>query len=235
MTHVKICGITDKVHALAAAEAGADFIGLVFAPSPRQVKPNDAGQIVHAISKSGCAVKTVGVFVNTPASQVNAIADLYHLDWVQLSGDETWDYCLEINRPIIKAVRPGTRSPDDICAELTLGAKVLSTRLFLALLDSKVEGKYGGTGIAFDWSLARLIATRFQVIVAGGLTPENVGATIQMVAPWGVDVSSGVEVEGVKDIARIRAFIEAARSADARRDTASGARQSLLPAEIDNP
>jgi phosphoribosylanthranilate isomerase len=235
VTHVKICGIRDRVHALAAAEAGADFIGLVFAPSPRKVNASEARQIVDAISKSGCVVKTVGVFVNTPASQVNAIAVLCHLDWVQLSGDETWDYCLEINRPIIKAVRPGTRSPDDICAELTLGAKVLSTRLFLALLDSKVEGKYGGTGIAFDWSLARLIATRFQVIVAGGLTPENVGATIQMVAPWGVDVSSGVEVEGVKDIARIRAFIEAARSADARRDTASGARQSLLPAEIDNP
>ena len=235
MTQVKICGIRDKVHALAAAEAGADFIGLVFAPSPRQVNASEARQIVDAISKSGCVVKTVGVFVNTPASQVNACADLCNLDWVQLSGDETWEYCLEVNRPIIKALRLGERSPDDICAELALGSKALSTRMFLALLDSKVEGKHGGTGIAFDWSLAELVATRFTVIMAGGLTPENVAEAIQTVAPWGVDVSSGVEVEGVKDVARIRAFIEAARSADARRDIASGARQSPLPAERANP
>ncbi len=235
MTHVKICGIRDKVHALAAAEAGADFIGLVFALSPRQVKPHDAREIVDAISKSGCVVKTVGVFVNTPASKVNAIADLCHLDWVQLSGDETWQYCLKVNRPIIKAVRPGTRNPDDVCAELALGAKMLSTQVFVGLLDSKVEGRYGGTGITFDWGLAQLVATRFPVMMAGGLTPENVAEAIQMVAPWGVDVSSGVEVEGVKDVARIRAFIEAARSADASRDIASGARQSPLPAETDNP
>jgi phosphoribosylanthranilate isomerase len=234
MTHVKICGIRDKVHALAAAEAGADFIGLVFAPSPRQVDPSEARQIVDGIGKSSRAVKTVGVFVNTPASQVNAIAELYHLDWVQLSGDETWQYCLEINRPIIKAVRLGRQSPDEVCTELALGAKVLSTRMFFALLDSKVEGRHGGTGIAFDWSLATLAATRFQVIVAGGLTPENVAAAIQIVAPWGVDVSSGVEVEGVKDAARIRAFIEAARGADARRDIAGGARQPMSPAETDN-
>ncbi len=235
MTQVKICGIRDKVHGLAAAEAGADFIGLVFAPSPRQVKPNDARQIAHAISKTGCAVKTVGVFVNTPASQVNAIADLCHLDWVQLSGDEPWQYCLEINRPIIKAVRLGGRSSDDICAELALAAKMLSTQVFVGLLDSEVQGKYGGTGITFDWGSAQLVATRFPVMVAGGLTPENVAEAIQTVAPWGVDVSSGVEVEGVKDAARIRAFIEAARSADARRDIASGARQSPLPAERANP
>jgi len=235
MTHVKICGIRDKVHALAAAEAGADFIGLVFAPSPRQVKPHDARQIVHAISKSGRAMKTVGVFVNTPASQVNAIADLCHLDWVQLSGDEPWQYCLEINRPIIKAVRPGRRSPDDVCAELALGAKALSTRMFLALLDSKVEGKYGGTGIAFDWSLAKLVATRFPVMVAGGLTPENVAEAIQIVEPWAVDVSSGVEVEGVKDAAKIRAFIDAVRKTDTSRIIISEARQSLLRAERGNP
>lgn len=235
MTQVKICGIRDKVHALAATEAGADFIGLVFAPSRRQVSTSEARQIVDAMRKSGCVVKTVGVFVNTPASQVNAIADLCHLDWVQLSGDETWEYCLKVNRPIIKAARLGERSSDDICTELALGAKMLSTQVFVGLLDSKVEGRYGGTGITFDWGLAQLVATRFPVMMAGGLTPENVAEAIQMVAPWGVDVSSGVEIEGVKDIARIRAFIEAARGADARRDIASGARQSPLPAETDNP
>lgn len=235
MTHVKICGIKDKVHALAAAEAGADFIGLVFAPSRRQVTPDEACEIVDAIKKNSCAVKTVGVFVNTPASQVNAIADLCHLDWIQLSGDEPWEYCLEINRPVIKAIRLGRQSSEDVCAELDLAARMLSTQTFVALLDSEVKGKYGGTGVAFDWSLAKLVAMRFPVIMAGGLTPENVTEAIQMVAPWGVDVSSGVEVEKVKDAAKIRAFIDAVRKTDASRIIMSEARQSLLRAERGNP
>jgi len=235
VTQVKICGIKDKVHALAAAEAGADFIGFVFAPSRRQVTPDEARQIVDAIKKSGCAAKTVGVFVNTPALQVNTIADLCHLDWVQLSGDEPWEYCLEINRPIIRAIRLGGQSSEDVCAQLALGASMLSTRTLIVLLDSEVKGKYGGTGIAFDWSLAKLVAMRFPVMMAGGLTPENVAEAIQIVAPWGVDVSSGVEVEGVKDAAKIRAFIEAVRKTDASRVIASEARQSLLRAERGNP
>lgn len=235
MTHVKICGIKDKVHALAAAEAGADFIGLVFAQSPRQVTPDEARQIVDAITKRGCAVKIVGVFVNTPASQVNACADLCHLDWIQLSGDEPWEYCRQINRQVIKAIRLGGQSSEDVCAELSLGASMLSTQTFVALLDSEVKSKYGGTGVAFDWSLAKLVAMRFPVIMAGGLTPENVTEAIQIVAPWGVDVSSGVEVEGVKDAAKIRAFIDAVRKTDTSRIIMSEARQSLLRAERGNP
>lgn len=235
MTHVKICGIKDKVHALAAAEAGADFIGLVFAPSPRQVTPDEACEIVDAIKKYGCAVKIVGVFVNAPACQANTIADLCHLDWVQLSGDEPWEYCRQISRPLIKAIRLGGQSSEDVCAELALGARMLSTQTFVALLDSEVKGKYGGTGVAFDWSLAKLVATRFPVIMAGGLTPENVAEAIQIVEPWGVDVSSGVEVEGVKDATKIRAFIDAVRKTDTSRIIMSEARQSLLRAERGNP
>lgn len=235
MTQVKICGIKDKVHALAAAEAGADFIGLVFAPSQRQVNTNEARQIVDAVRESGCAVKVVGVFVNAPASQINACADLCYLDWVQLSGDEPWNYCLKLNRPVIKAVRLGGQSSDDICAELAFGAKMLSTQMHVGLLDSEVRGKYGGTGTSIDWGLAQLVATRFRVMMAGGLTPENVAEAIQMVAPWGVDVSSGVELEGVKDVAKIRAFIEAARRADASRVIARDARQSVFEAERGNP
>ena len=235
MTQVKICGIKDEVHALAAAKAGADFIGLVFAPSQRQVNTNEARQIVDAIKKSGCAVKIVGVFVNVPASQVNTCADLCHLDWVQLSGDEPWKYCLKLNRPIIKAVRLGRQSSHDICAELASAAKMLSTQMYVALLDSEVKGQYGGTGTCIDWGLAQLVAARFPVMIAGGLTPENVAEAIQMVAPWGVDVSSGVEVAGVKDVAKIRAFIEAAWRADASRVIAREARQSVFEAERGNP
>ena len=217
MTRVKVCGIRAKTHALAAVEAGADFIGLVFALSRRQVIPARACKIVSAVKKANNTVEIVGVFVNMPVSKVNEIADSCALDWVQLSGDESWEYCRKITRPIIKAIRVGRQSSDDICAELALGAKILSTRMFIGLLDSQVKDKYGGTGVTFDWRLAQQVAERFPVIIAGGLAPDNVAQVIEIAAPWGVDISSGVEVEGTKDVAKIRAFIEAVRKADENR------------------
>jgi len=214
VTHIKICGIGDAAHALAAVEAGIDFIGMVFAPSRRQVTPTKAYQIASIVKRSSNTVGIVGVFVNMPATEVNKIADFCGLDWVQLSGDEPWEYCREIAKPIIKAVRIGQQSSEEISAELTTGAKLLSTQRFTTLLDSQVEGKYGGTGLTFNWKLAQQVAKIFSVIIAGGLNPENVAQAIEIVVPWGVDVSSGVEVEGVKDVAKIKAFIEAVRRAD---------------------
>ncbi|MBA7691285.1 N-(5'-phosphoribosyl)anthranilate isomerase [subsurface metagenome] len=215
MTRVKICGISQQAHALAVIEAGADFIGLVFTQSQRQVTLPQAQDIVSAVKKCSEATAVVGVFVNMPADEVNRIAHSCNLDWVQLSGDEPWEYCHQITRPLIKAVRikEGQR-PEEICADLACGAKVLASQRYIYLLDSQVKGKYGGTGMTFDWGLARQAAEHFPVIIAGGLTPENVAQAIKMVAPWGVDVSSGVEVGGVKDIAKIRTFIEAVRRAD---------------------
>lgn len=216
MTRVKICGIRQKIHALAAAEAGADFIGLIFAPSQRQVTPVQAEKIAAAVKQSGHATEIVGVFVNMPATEVNKIADACHLDRVQLSGDEPWEYCCEINKPLIKAVRVSRwQSPQEICEVLANGASVLAHQKHVYLLDSRVKGKFGGTGMTFNWSLARQVAEHFPVIIAGGLTPENVARAIRMVAPWGVDTSSGVEVDGVKHVARIRAFIESVRRIDA--------------------
>ena len=217
MTRVKICGIRDKNHALAAVEAGADFIGLVFAPSKRQVTPTQACEIASAVKKSSDATKVVGVFVNAPASQVNEIADFCALDCVQLSGDESWEYCREVVEPVIKAIRIDQQSPAELCAELSTGGKLLPSQRFIALLDSQVEGKYGGTGKSFNWNLAQQVAKRFPVIIAGGLDPKNVARLIETVRPWGVDVSSGVETGGVKDIAKIKAFIEAVRKADEKR------------------
>ena len=212
MTKVKICGIKEKAHALAAIEAGGDFIGLVFATSQRRVSPAQASKIVNAAKSQSEAIGTVGVFVNMPAPEVNTIADDCNLDWVQLSGDESWEYCRHITRPLIKAVRIRQgQSPEQIAADLAIGESALSTQKHLYLLDTQAEGRYGGTGTTFDWSLARQAAAQFPVILAGGLTPDNVAQAIEMVAPWGVDVSSGVEVDGVKDIAKIRAFIEAVR------------------------
>jgi len=215
MTRVKICGIRQQAHALAVIEAGADFIGLVFAHSQRQVTLPQAQDIVGAVKKCSEATEVVGVFVNMPADEVNRIAHACNLDWVQLSGDEPWEYCHQITRPLIKAVRiKEGQHPGEICTDLACGAKVLASQRYIYLLDSQVKGKYGGTGMSFDWNLARQAAEHFPVIIAGGLTPDNVARAIKTVAPWGVDVSSGVEVGGVKDIAKIRTFIETVRRAD---------------------
>ncbi len=217
MTHIKICGIRDKAHALAAVEAGADFIGLVLAPSQRQVSPTRAYEIASAVKKSSNTTKVVGVFVNAPSFQVNKLADSCALDWVQLSGDESWEYCHEVARPVIKAIHIDQQSPKELYAALSAGSKLLPAQGFIALLDSRVEGKYGGTGESFNWNLAQEVAKRFPIIVAGGLDPKNVARLIKKVAPWGVDVSSGVETGGVKDIAKIKTFIEAVRKADERK------------------
>jgi phosphoribosylanthranilate isomerase len=217
MTRVKICGIRDKTPALAAVEAGADFIGLVFAPSQRQVSPAKASEIASAVKKSSNTTKVVGVFVNALASDVNRLADFCALDWVQLSGDESWEYCREVVRPVIKAIRIDQQSSEELSAELSAGSKLLPAQGFITLLDSRVEGKYGGTGESFNWNLAQEVAKRFPVIIAGGLDPKNVARLIERVAPWGVDVSSGVETGGVKDKAKIKAFIEAVRKVDEKK------------------
>jgi phosphoribosylanthranilate isomerase len=215
MTRIKICGITEEKQALAAAEAGADFIGLVFAPSPRRVNLKKAQQIVAAVRQSGCPVEVVGIFVNSQATTVNLIARNCYLDRVQLSGDESWEYCREIARPLIKAVRlKRGQSAAEVCNHLHEGAKAMSGQKHTFLLDSQVRGKYGGTGKVADWNLAKQVAGEFPVLLAGGLTPENVSEAIKRVSPWGVDVSSGVEVAGRKHIPRIRAFIKAVRRCD---------------------
>ena len=210
MTRVKICGIRSEEHALAAAAAGADFIGLVFAPSPRRVSPARAQQVIAAFKQNKAPAAVVGVFVNSPAATVNHIAETCGLDWVQLSGDESWWFCREMARPVIKVVRPGTL----IVEEIAVNARILNGREHLLLVDAAAPGHYGGTGLTFDWNLAVPIARQFRVILAGGLTPDNVADAVKTVRPWGVDVSSGVETRGVKDMAKIEKFIKAVREAD---------------------
>ncbi len=203
MVRIKVCGIRTEQDGLEAVRAGADFVGLVLAASGRQVSVAQAKQIAAAVRSSGSPARVVGVFVNSPASEVNRIARECGLDYVQLSGDESLAYCREIEKPVIKAVHVGSGLPE---LEKKAG--------LIYLLDTHVAGRYGGTGITFDWSLARQISRRTPLILAGGLTPENVGQAIREVGPWGVDVSSGVETDGVKDMNKIRAFIAAARRAN---------------------
>ena len=213
MTKIKICGLSEIQHVLAATEAGADFLGLVFAPSRRQVSTKKALQLVEAV----CHLKTrpamVGVFVNSAAEEVNRIADYCRLDHVQLSGDETWDYCQKIERPIIKAVHVlNTSTPDEIVSEIAMGYQLLPQQNLICLLDSKAGDIYGGTGCAFDWQLAVKVSAKYPVLVAGGLTPTNVSRLVKETQPWGVDVSSGVETDGQKDTVKIKAFIQVVRA-----------------------
>lgn len=212
MTRVKICGITDVSYARAAIEAGADLIGVVFAPSPRQITDDKAKEIVAAVKKHSLPV--VGVFVNMPAATVNSMALSCGLDWVQLSGGEGWEYCREIEKPLIKAIHvsPGL-SEKELLAQLEDGKRQLGSKTLIYLLDTLVENKYGGTGQLFSWEVARGAAAKFPVIIAGGLNPGNVGQVVASLRPWGVDVSSGVEREGVKDADKIKAFVQAVRSA----------------------
>jgi phosphoribosylanthranilate isomerase len=210
---VKICGLTGEVEAMAAAEAGADYLGLVFASSRRQVDVDKASMIIAQLRQRHPCPEIVGVFVNRPAEEVNHIASICGLDRVQLSGVETWDYCRNIEKPLIKVVHiiSETRFTDVIQEIDNNSSWVLEKRL-LILLDSLSKGNYGGAGQVIDWRLAGEVSARFPVIVAGGLTPQNVARMISEVKPWGVDVSSGVETEGKKDIDKIRKFILAAKS-----------------------
>ena len=213
MTYVKICGLSRVADVEAAA--GADFIGLMFAESPRHITLDQARALVDAVRSLPSPPKAVGVFANNPIDEVNETARALALDYVQISGDETDDYLGGLEAPVIRSVHveAGVGQRPDPAA---LGARLDALRTLGAtpLLDAKVDARYGGTGRRFDHDAAREAAREYDFLLAGGLTPENVAQAVAGVRPWGVDVSSGVETNGVKDPAKIRAFIQAVRSAD---------------------
>lgn len=216
---VKVCGLTQPEHALAAAGAGADFIGVVFAPSRRRVTLDVAQEIAAALElwyKMGIPRPAlVGVFADAPVEQVNAAAKAVPLDWVQLNGEEPVDYCLQVEAPVIKALRlPPGLSADDAVSRIGPYREALAPQGGLLLVESAVPGHYGGTGQALDWALAGQLARQVSFLLAGGLTPHNVGEAIERVHPWGVDVSSGVETGGTKDLSKIKAFVKHAREAE---------------------
>jgi phosphoribosylanthranilate isomerase len=217
LAKIKICGLADVDKALAAAAAGTDFLGLVFAPSRRRVAPEKACEIVEAVRHLNPCPAMVGVFVNAPVAEVNRVANMCHLDWVQLSGDESWEYCSQIACPVIKVIHvsPGT-DVKLIEAEIENGYRLRPRGKLIYLLDTKVEDSYGGTGKVFDWRLARSISQRHNIMIAGGLDPSNVGRLIAEAAPWGVDVSGGVETEGKKDMLKVKTFIEIVRQSGKR-------------------
>lgn len=201
---LKICGIRDPITAGVAAQAGATAIGVMFAPSRRRVDPETARDI-----KGDVGVPLVGVVVNETAKSLDELIERSMIDMVQLSGDETPDLLEHIPIPVIKAIRlrPGQDIDD--------AARVIDPWLDhhhpveAVMLDAHSEGHYGGTGLLADWTIASKLAERYPLILAGGLTAENVSDGVRRVAPIGVDVSSGVETDGVKDHQKIRAFIAA--------------------------
>ena len=215
MAKIKICGLTNKNNAIAVAKAGADFLGLVFAQSRRRVSPERALQIVEAVHKLKQRPLIVGVFVNLPAGEINSIAEYCRLDMVQLSGDESWRFCRQIERPLIKVIHiEAARTAGQVLSEMEKGYRSGLKQKPALLLDTKTKDVYGGTGMTFDWGLAEEVSKRYPVMIAGGISPQNISGLIKQVNPWGVDVSGGVESGGEKDIKKINAFIKAVRQAE---------------------
>ena len=196
---IKICGIKDMNIAHIAVEAGADALGFVFAPSPRQVAPQVAKKIIQSLPET---IMKVGVFVNASISTVRDIANYCALTTLQFHGQENSYYCQQFSLPIIKVIKI-TKSGSFLSEP---GSYQGAVRLFLA--DTYQKGKEGGTGKAFPWQKVDSIKKYGSVILAGGLRPDNVYQALSITQPWGVDVSSGVETDGTKDSKKIRKFIQ---------------------------
>jgi len=208
---VKICGLATPEQAQASARFSADAFGLVFAPmapAHRRVTVAQAARIVAGVSTR--APLPVGVFVNPAAAEVAEVAARVGLGAIQLSGDESPEACAEIaaatDLPLIKALRLRAEADLNRLDDYIRGGATL-------LLDTPAAGLYGGAGKTGDWSLAARVAEQWPIILAGGLSPANVAEAVRAVAPRGVDVSSGVETDAAKDIAKIQTFLAQARGA----------------------
>jgi phosphoribosylanthranilate isomerase len=209
-TRVKVCGLTRAVDARAAVLAGADAIGVILVPGARRfVTHVEAAAVLNTAPPF---VTRVGVFVDASLGDILEAVDELALDVVQLSGDEGPDLCAQLPVPVVKAFHVG---PGFSARDVALFGDVIAA----ALLDSAVPGEHGGTGVTFDWNVVREACVGVPVIVAGGLTPANVGDSIAAARPFAVDVSSGVEATlREKDPTKLAAFMAAVRAADAAFD-----------------
>jgi phosphoribosylanthranilate isomerase len=216
---VKICGLRDASSARVAAESGADALGFILAPSRRQVSADAISAIRADLTEHVDHVPMiVGVIVNALPEDIARDVEVGGLDVIQLSGDEDPAVLTHIDVPVIKALRFGMDVElDEALREVDawLSAPVPAVRV---IVEGHAEGSYGGTGTRANWDLVARIAERYPVVLAGGLTPENVAEAIAVAEPAGVDVSSGVETDGAKDLAKIREFVLRSRlSAVSRR------------------
>lgn len=203
MTKIKICGIKTVTDALAAMEAGADLIGFNFYPkSPRYIDVGKCRDIMSVMRKYG-HITYVGVFVNASAGEIRATMETLGLSLAQLHGDETSEILNALDGIAFKAFRGVPQSLDGFARH---AAPAL-------LVDASVKGAYGGTGVTADWNAAAELAKQYPLLLAGGLTVENVAEAVRQVRPWGVDVASGVESRvGSKDANKMKAFVQAVKT-----------------------
>jgi phosphoribosylanthranilate isomerase len=203
MTKIKICGIKNVNDALAALDAGADLIGFNFYPkSPRYIDVGTCRDIMSVMRRYG-HITYVGVFVNSSVEEIRATIDTCGLSLAQLHGDETPEMLNALDGKAFKAFRG---VPDDVNGFARSESPAL-------LVDAAVKGVYGGSGVIADWNGAAQVAKKYPLLLAGGLTPENVADGVRRVKPWGVDVASGVEAgAGEKDASKMKAFVRAVRS-----------------------
>ncbi len=206
MTKIKICGIKTLNDALLAVEAGADYLGFNFYPkSVRFVEPPACARIVPMVKREHPQIQMVGVFVNSSVAEIKRVMQICSLDLAQLHGDETPEVFFQLAPIAFKAFRG---VPSEWAGYERNDTPAL-------LVDASVKDKYGGSGTTADWSVAAELAKRVPLLLAGGLTPENVAEAVRRVQPWGVDVASGVEAgPGQKDAWKMAAFVRAVRQAD---------------------
>lgn len=210
-TRIKVCGMTQLSQAQAAVEAGVDALGFIFAPkSPRMIDPKNAREIIASLPPF---VDAVGVFVNEDQEVVDEIVNYCGLTMIQLHGSESVEYCEKFTHRVVKAFSIG---PDGLVGnglDMASYADVVSGFLF----DTFHKDMAGGTGVAFDWNILETVNPPGPLVLAGGLTPLNVGEAVERVRPFAVDVNSGVEVElGVKDIEKIRQVVSEVGKADSQ-------------------
>jgi phosphoribosylanthranilate isomerase len=227
VTYIKICGLTNVSDALCAAEAGADMLGFIFyPPSPRYVSPARAAEIVHLIRTTSVrhAVQTpwvvegprlVGVFVDESPATVRRIMSAAGLDLAQLHGDEPPAVVQALAPYAFKALRPQTAEDAERALDAYRSAFLRRGDAPDLLVDAYHPARYGGTGEQADVRIAQVLSARCRLLLAGGLDPGNVAQAVRQVRPWGVDVSSGVEIRpGIKDHDRVCAFVQAVRAVD---------------------
>ncbi len=213
---MKICGVRRLEDALTAADAGADYLGMVFVPGRRRrIEPADARLIANGLRESATAApKSVGLFGDQPLDEVLETIGVAGIDYAQLCGDESIDYCREVQQRagVIKALHVPADADEATIHALERRIGAFADAGCTVTLDSEVVGLHGGTGQSFDWRVASALAERGAFLLAGGLTPDNVAGAVESVRPWGVDVSSGVETDGDKDADKIRRFVRNART-----------------------
>lgn len=210
---VKICGLRDATNAQVAIDAGADALGFILASSRRQVTVDEIAAIVGGVDRASNHPAIVGVTVNASPEEIERAIRRGGVEVIQLSGDESPEALPDIDVPVFKALRfaegmsfeEATREIDGWFAAAKPVARVL--------VEGHAPGSYGGTGTRADLELVEKIALRYPIVLAGGLSPDNVAGAIASARPWGVDVSSGVETDGQKDPAKIMAFVQRARAA----------------------